>query len=62
MKLLRKLQKTGKDSYIVTLPKSLVLVLGIEKGAFLGIELQNRKIILSPVAQARQDSAATREA
>lgn len=59
--LRRKLQTTGKGSYIVTLPMSIVLALGIEKGDYIEITLNGKKIVFTPVLGARQDSEGTGE-
>lgn len=54
--LRRKVQKTNKDSYILTLPKALVLAIGLKKGTDLEISLKDRKIILTPAHETRQSS------
>lgn len=53
--LQRKLQTTGKGSYIVTLPRPIILALGLEKGIDFEVTLEGKKIVLNPVPQARQD-------
>lgn len=47
--ILRKLQKTVKGSFTVTLPKALILALGIETGAKFAVNIDGQKIILAPV-------------
>lgn len=54
--LQRKLQTTGKGCYIVTLPRPVILALGLEKGIDFEIKLEGKRIVLTPIPQARQDS------
>lgn len=52
----RKLQTTGKGSFIVTLPIHVVLALGLKKGTTLEIALENNHIVLTPASEVtRQD-------
>ncbi|MPM79005.1 hypothetical protein SDC9_126021 [bioreactor metagenome] len=52
----RKLQTTGKGSFIVTLPIHVVLALGLKKGTTLEIVLENNHIVLTPASEVtRQD-------
>jgi antitoxin component of MazEF toxin-antitoxin module len=47
--LKRRLQTTGKGSFIVTLPVSIILALDIKKGDTIEMKLEGEKIILNPV-------------
>jgi antitoxin component of MazEF toxin-antitoxin module len=37
-----------QDSYYVAIPKQLCELIGIGKGSVLGVEYENKKIILTP--------------
>ena len=53
--LKRKIQTTGKGSFIVTLPKTVILALGLKKGMDFDIALEKSKIVLTPVPTTCQD-------
>lgn len=54
--LQRKLQTTGKGSFILTLPIHVVLALGLKKGTTLEIALEKNHIVLTPILEVtRQD-------
>jgi antitoxin component of MazEF toxin-antitoxin module len=57
--LQRKIQTTGKGSFIVTLPKSIILALGLKKGMDFDIALETNRIMLTPVPVTRQDERGT---
>ncbi|WP_292390445.1 AbrB/MazE/SpoVT family DNA-binding domain-containing protein [Methanosarcina sp. UBA5] len=59
--LKRKIQTTGKGSFIITLPKSIVLAIGLKKGMDFGIELETNRIMLTPVPVTRQDEVGTED-
>ena len=51
----RKIQKTGSSSYIVTLPKEWIDMMGLKSGDYVLIyEHEGNLIITSPKAEARQ--------
>ncbi len=54
--LKRKLQKTINDTYILTLPKALILAIGLKKGTDLEITLKNERIILTPAKEVDKTS------
>lgn len=57
--LTRKVFAPDRGSYRITLPRAFVETLGIEAGDRLKVDLRDRKIILTPVADVRQDLTAT---
>lgn len=59
--LYRKIQTTSKGSFIITLPKSIVLAIGLKKGMNFCIELETNKIMLTPVPVTLQDEVGTEE-
>lgn len=54
--LKRKLQKTAKGKFLITVPMHIVLALGLQKGTELEIKLEQGTIVLTPVPTVtRQD-------
>ncbi len=55
--LKRRIQTSGKGSFIITLPIHIVLALGLKKGMELEIVLEKNHIILTPASEVtRQDA------
>ena len=48
-----------KNSYLVTIPAQLCGLMGIKKGTVMGIELENNKIIMTPVSASQQANTDT---
>jgi antitoxin component of MazEF toxin-antitoxin module len=54
--LKRRIQTSGKGSFIVTLPMHVILALGLKKGMDLEIVLEKNHIVLTPAPEVtRQD-------
>ena len=51
----RKVQKV-RDSYLVTIPRHLCDVIGIEKGTVIGIEYEHNRIVMTPILEDDQDT------
>lgn len=45
----RKIQKTGSSSYMVTLPKTWIELLGLKSGDFVYIHKYNDKLVITPI-------------
>jgi antitoxin component of MazEF toxin-antitoxin module len=51
----RKVQKTSQDQYTITIPKTLIEVLGINKGSeFEFVLSKNMELVLKPVRRGRK--------
>ncbi|WP_406670001.1 AbrB/MazE/SpoVT family DNA-binding domain-containing protein [Methanolobus sp. ZRKC4] len=57
--MLRRNVQQIKDSHLVTIPAHLCALMGIEKGTVMDIELNENKIVMTPVTSTRQDQKVT---
>lgn len=49
--LKRKLQTSGRGSFVITLPMHIILALGLKKGIDLEIILEKNHIVLTPIPE-----------
>ncbi len=47
--LQRKIQRTKRNSLLLTIPKTICDIVGIEKGTIVEIEYKQNKIVIAPV-------------